>query len=141
VTALSDSVSMVLDIMVNKKELRPKAPFDDFIDVRDCARIHVWAATSSEASGKRFLASAGPFAEEQIQAIIAQRFPTSPAAIQVAAQVKSQASTYVTCADTKQLAAVYKEPFIALEQSIIDTATAIGKAFNQEQLVAMAETQ
>jgi len=67
--------SRVAELMRNEPDPVRLRPPQWFIDVRDCARLHIISLTNPSLSGKRIWAAAEPFGWNAVLAILRKNFP------------------------------------------------------------------
>ncbi|KAJ3017582.1 UNVERIFIED_CONTAM: methylglyoxal reductase (NADPH-dependent) gre2 [Siphonaria sp. JEL0065] len=120
--ALNTSVKLVYDLYSFKiKEVNPLVA-GGFVDVRDLARAHVLAAVNPKAGGERFLTSGGPWSQELLVKVLAEKYPGRPYAT-------GTSDTPVPELNTKSKEVLGVGEYISFEQSVVDTVKSLQQRF------------
>lgn len=133
---LNDSLEIIYTFcsQVKPREfLRPRMRFDDWIDVRDCAALHVSAATNPQAAG-RFIINAGPLSDNQLARIIKKHFPQYGAGITSTGWNPEESEDFPVTSSTEKMQSVFGEiAWVSLEQSIKESVESIQNLLEQER--------
>lgn len=139
---LNDSIEIIYTFCSSVKPrefLRPRMRFDDWIDVRDCADLHVQAASLPAAAGRRFIINKGPLSDNQIARIIVKHFPAYAKGVTDKPGWNEQENEQLPkTSSTKNMEEVFdrtqKRSWIGLEQSIQETVESIEPLLRKAQL-------
>ncbi|KZO93937.1 NAD(P)-binding protein [Calocera viscosa TUFC12733] len=101
-----------------------RSPARRFVDVRDCARLHVLALSDPSLMGRRIWAAGGPFNWNEVLSILRRNFPAH--ADEIPANIPGKPHeldpwNIDNARGTKALGS-----WIILEKSVVDTAKSVG---------------
>ena len=123
-TSNADMCNMVQGKM--KTEIQARA--FHWVDVRDVALMHVLAAELENAAGKRFIAAAGPYSNNEVAQIVKEKFPELSDKLPEKIDVSSSASELNI--DTTPAREILGIQFGTLDRAVVDTVKsllAVGK--------------
>ncbi|KAJ9612459.1 hypothetical protein H2200_004056 [Cladophialophora chaetospira] len=129
---LNTTLLPIWNIYSGKKEMPPQIGGAGYIDVRDVARMHVWAAEHPEQSnGERYITSNGKAPPQAAADLLRKHFPERDIIVGTPGQgytadywfVKGESSTV----STKAYKALGVKRFISYDQSVLDTVEAFEK--------------
>lgn len=100
-------------------------PFNNFVDVRDVARIHIRALEKGDVSdGQRFLCSSGAFTWQMVVDILRRRFPERKDKIVEGETGKNyEVETSVSTKKASNLLGATYD--ISLEECLVDTCNSL----------------
>ncbi|KAH6661835.1 dihydroflavonol-4-reductase [Halenospora varia] len=122
---VNTSNTIFRDMMQGKMKSGITASSFFWVDVRDVALAHVRAIEVPEAAGKRFLAAAGPFNNEQIAKVIKDNFPNLADNFPEKIDIPDEPQSYRI--DTTPMNQILGIPFRPLDQCVIDTVKSLLK--------------
>lgn len=128
-SALSASVHPIWELFSGQAtEIPPGSGLNDYIDVRDIAKIHLWCTENSDQTdGKRYIASAGLGPPQAIADILRTAYPERESIIPRGFPGRGYRSDFGFPVKNRKYhginaAEVVGMQYITYDQSIVDTA-------------------
>lgn len=122
-SSINTSNADMCDMIQGKMKTEIAARAFHWVDVRDVALMHVFAAELETAAGKRFIAAAGKYSNNQIAQIIKNKFPEISDKLPDKIVVSGSASEFDI--DTTPAREVLGIEFGTLDRAVVDTVKSL----------------
>lgn len=122
------STLAILKSYIDHKETDGAFQFDEgsFSDVRDIARLQIFAAESEKAAGQRLLLSGGKFDASTILAVVRKYYPEVPV-VKIEPHTQAEINCpYVDCSKTLELSGIKLTPFEVSVKETLDQMKRVG---------------
>lgn len=129
VESINTSVALLFDYFSNPSSpIRPPAPTQAYVDVRDVAKAHIAALLKPEASGKRFVTAANVYTWQQVVDILNERYPERKSKSDRGGEGTGVYEVSCPSDNSRSKKVLGITEYIGLKESVIDTVESL-KAF------------